>query len=112
LAKKILRVAKLYFLYHRAAKLVRSASCLLVAVAAGLLVALSQAGSRALLFDGLQLQEQRLYFRLQVEEFNLLVGAVGAFCQVYFAGSTDGRSNGRTSDFGIASLGLRSGKSR
>jgi hypothetical protein len=40
----------------------------------------------------------------------LLIGLVRALHRIYFAGKT-GRSNRRTSHFGIASLGLRSRKS-
>lgn len=65
-----------------------SGCCLLIAVAARNRVEGRQEGDRALLFEGLHLQQQGIDFRLQVQELNLLVGLVGALHRIYFAGKT------------------------
>ena len=89
-----------------------SMSCcfLLVAVAARNGVDRRQSSDRALLFEGLYLQQQGVDFRLQVQELNLLVSLVRTLNRIYFAGKTD-RQGRRTSHFGIARDDLRPRKS-
>ncbi len=65
-----------------------SCCCLLVAAAAGNRVYRWQSSDRTLLFEGLDLQQQGVDFRLQVQELNLLVGLVRTLDRINFAGKT------------------------
>ena len=65
-----------------------SCCCLLIAAAARNRLQRRQSSERALLFEGLHLQQQGVDFRLQVQELNLLVCLVRTLDRINFAGKT------------------------